>query len=108
MSLPGLEAALDALARGGKTVGYGALAQQLVVPGPGSIAKLTASLEAMMAEDVMAGRPLRAALCHARGSDLPAKGFFDVARALGRFDGTEAAAFVTAERAALFKAAGLR
>lgn len=108
MSLPGLDAALAALARDGETISYGALARQLVVPGPGSIAKLTAALEAMMVEDAALGRPLRAALCHARGSDLPAKGFFEAAQALGCFNGADAAAFVAAERAALFKMAGLR
>jgi hypothetical protein len=51
---------------------------------------------------------LRAALCHAKGSELPAKGFFDAALNLGRFDGAETTAFVAAERAALFKAAALR
>ncbi|NUB43522.1 hypothetical protein GEU84_003925 [Fertoebacter nigrum] len=86
---------------------YGALALALAVPGPGSIARLTAALEDLMAEDAAAGRPFRAALCAGRlAGGLPAPGFFAAARALGRYagpdQGPEAAAFAHAERAALF------
>ncbi len=108
MTVPGLEEALASLAREGETASYGALAQQLAVPGPGSIANLTAGLEALMHEDAKQGRPLRAALCHARGTGLPAKGFFDLATQLGRFDGKDPAGFIASERAALFKGAALR
>ncbi|MDG1280166.1 MAG: hypothetical protein P8O10_02570 [Pseudorhodobacter sp.] len=106
MSLPGLAEALAAQARAGRTISYGDLARQLAIPGPGAIAKLTAALEALMAEDAAANQPLRAALCHSRlGNGQPAPGFFDMARHLGRFDGTDPAGFVAAERASLFKAA---
>lgn len=109
MSLvPELVTALDALALRGETIGYGELARQLAVPAPGSIAKLTAALEAMMVEDAAAGQPFRAALCTGRlTGGLPATGFFLKAQELGRYDGPvegpQAVAYVAAERAAIFK-----
>jgi hypothetical protein len=108
-----LEAALAAeladLARRRDTIGYGALARRLAIPGPGSIHRLTEALEALMAEDAEAGRPFRAALCEGKlRGGLPAGGFFDAAQRLGRFSATvdspEAEAFVAGERAALFAA----
>ncbi|MCA3455150.1 MAG: hypothetical protein IOC92_05010 [Rhodobacter sp.] len=98
---------LVALVRRGETVGYGELARRLGVPGPGSIAALTRALEALMVEDAAAGRPFRAALCEGKlRGGLPAPGFFEAARRLGRFsgplDGPEAEAFVAGEREALF------
>jgi len=100
-----LPTALAILAQHGQTISYGALARQLGIPGPGSIAKLTAALEALMVEDTKQGRPLRAALCHTKLSgDLPGQGFFDTAQALGRFDGTDPANFVQTERSRLFAA----
>ena len=101
-----LPTALALLTQRGQTISYGALARQLEIAGPGSIAKLTAALEALMVEDTALGRPLRAALCHARlAGDLPAQGFFEKAQALGRFDGTDPANFVKIERAQLFETA---
>jgi hypothetical protein len=108
MSLPGLAEALTALASRGETISYGDLARTVALPTPGSIARLTTALEALMAEDTAAGRPLRAALCRAKTGDLPALGFFEAASRLGRFDGEDATGFAVAERAALFKAASLR
>jgi hypothetical protein len=108
VSLPGLAEALDALARQGQVMAYGDLARALALPGPGSIARLTEALEALMAEDVDAGHPLRAALCRAKTGDMPATGFFEAAARLGRYDGTDPVEFVATERAALFKAAALR
>ena len=108
-NLSDLAAVLDGLAAKGELVSYGALALKLAIPGPGSIAKLTSALEALMADDAANNLPFRAALCRAKvGDGLPAAGFFDVAARLGRFDGHDAATFVTAERTALFKAAGLQ
>ncbi len=102
-----LAAELAARAVARQTISYGALARKLAIPGPGSIATLTAALEELMAEDAAAGRPLRAALCCGRlGDGQPALGFFITAARLGGYsgppDGAEAAAFVAAERAALF------
>lgn len=108
MSLPGLVQTLDGLASRGETMAYGDLARALALPVRGSIARLTEALEALMAEDAKAARPFRAALCRARTGDHPALGFFEAAARLGRFDGNDAAGFVRAERAALFKRAALR
>lgn len=102
--IEGLEAALAALARAGTTVTYGQLARELGLAGPATIARLTAALEATMEADAAAAAPLRAALCRSRaGNGLPAEGFFDKARRLGRHDGTDPAAFVARERAALWR-----
>lgn len=74
-----LESRLAALAAAGQTTTYGALAQDLGL----RVAELTAILEALMEEDAAEGRPFRAALLNARGTDLPARGFFDKAADLG-------------------------
>ena len=99
-----LEARLSALAQAGATITYGALARDLGLTGPGTIAQLTSALEKLMEVDAAAQRPLRAALCRARLNDLPAPGFFDKARALG-LTPDDPAAFTAAHRAALFAAA---
>jgi hypothetical protein len=96
------------LAERGEVIAYGDLARGLALPSPGSIAQLTAALEAMMVEDAASGTPFRAALCRAKTGMLPAAGFFEAAAALGRFDGVNPAGFAASERAALFKAASLR
>ncbi|MDN5788495.1 hypothetical protein [Pseudorhodobacter sp.] len=107
--MPGLVAALQGLAQRNEVMSYGDLARQIAIPGPGSIARLTAALEVLMVEDAEAGHPFRAALCRARSGDgLPAPGFFDAAVRLGRFDGGDLRGFVARERAELFKAAALR
>lgn len=105
-----LEAELARLAAEGGTVGYGELARRLEIGGPGQIARLTALLEATMAEDAAAGRPFRAALCEGKlRGGLPARGFFETAARLGRYSGglagPEAEAFAKAERAALYRTA---
>lgn len=61
-----------------------------------------------MAEDAVAGKPFRAALCRTKTGPLPALGFFEAAARLGRFHGQDDAGFVASERAALFNAAALR
>jgi hypothetical protein len=92
-----LEARLAQLGLAGQTATYGGLARELGL----RMADLTAALEALMLVDAAAGRPLRAALCEGRLSGgLPARGFFDVARALG-YDVRDPAAFVARHRVAL-------
>ena len=81
---------------------YGALARELGLTGPATIARLTTALEALMEADAAQNSPFRAALVTARGSSLPAQGFFQRAAELGRDTGGDAVAFVTAERRALF------
>lgn len=81
---------LAALARTRGTVTYRDLAQSAAVPPPQSIHKLTGELEAMIREDHALGRPLLAALVVGRGaSGLPQRGFFDLLRELGRYDGAD-------------------
>lgn len=100
-----LAARLALLAAQQQTITYGALAKELAIPGPGAIARLTAALESLMDEDAALGQPLRAALCEARlANGTPAAGFFEKAAALGRYRGDDPAAFVVAERQALFAA----
>jgi hypothetical protein len=105
--IDGLSARLDSLAIRGETATYGALVRDLGLTGPGSISRLTAALEATMAEDAALGQPLRAVLCEGRlAGGLPSRGFFEAAERLGRFDpAQDPVAFVAAERARLSNAA---
>ena len=81
---------------------YKALAKALDVTPPNTIRQVTEALERLMQEDAANGRPFIAALVisKARGG-LPAPGFFDCARRLGRFhcdpSGPEARTIYTAE-----------
>lgn len=85
---------------------YGALAREVNLVGPGSIARLTTSLEMMMQDDAHAGRPFVAALCEGKMTGgLPALGFFQLASALGQYSGPStgpfAVSFVQDQRAKL-------
>ena len=86
---------------------YQELAKALQILPPRSIHRVTEALERLMEEDAAAGRPFIAALAisKARGG-LPAPGFFDCARRLGRFAGDpcgqDARTFHTAELNAVF------
>lgn len=86
----GLDAALNDLSKSQTFTTYGALARALNIPGPGSIAKLTAALERTMAQDATNNRPLRAARVVARvPGTLPAPGFFAHATALNLYHGAD-------------------
>lgn len=81
---------------------YQALAKALGVVPPNTIHQLTDALECLIAEDAAAERPLIAALVISKArSGMPAPGFFECARRVGRFKGAplgpEAAAFFAAE-----------
>jgi len=91
-----LEERLAALAAAGQSTTYGALARDLGL----RMGELTAALEALMEEDAALGRPFCAVVVNARGSALPARGFFDKAAELGR-PAMDPAAFVADERQAL-------
>jgi hypothetical protein len=103
--IPGLEAALATLGREGRTIGYGTLARELGLNGPGSFTRLTAALESLMEADAALGRPFRAALLYHRLSaeGLPAPGFFQKAQDIGH-DIANPAAFVAAHRTRLINA----
>lgn len=96
-----LAARLADLAAARQTTHYGALARDLGLTGPASIARLTQALEDMMQQDAAQGRPLRAALVTQRGGTLPARGFFELAAALG-LDIADPAALVADHRSRLF------
>ncbi|WP_202909517.1 hypothetical protein [Alkalilacustris brevis] len=85
---------------------YQALASALGLQPPGTIQRVAAALEQTMREDVAAGRPMVAALVISRAGDLPRRGFFDLAVALGRFpdDPAQHRAAWEAECAAVFGA----
>lgn len=86
----------------GTPITYQALAKTLDLSPPNTIHQLSVALECLIEEDAAAARPLIAALVisKARGR-LPAPGFFDCARRVGRFDGDpsgpEALAYYAAE-----------
>ncbi len=77
------EIALLVALRSGQPITYEELATTAQIPAPHRINKLTLWLEASMAEDVAAGKPLRATIVVSRLYDRPAKGFFDMAISLG-------------------------
>lgn len=66
-------------------VSYQTLASELGLSPPGTIQRVAAALEQTMRDDVAAGRPMIAALVISRAGDMPRRGFFDLAVALGRF-----------------------
>lgn len=87
---------------------YRELARALGLTGPDSIHQVTEALEQLMAEDAAATRPFIAAIAisQARGG-LPAPGFFDCARRLGRIADDEAGPKAWAFHAGEFNAAVL-
>ena len=95
-----LTARLAQLAALNQTTHYGALARDLGLTGPATIARLTTALESLMEQDTATGHPLRAALVTARSSPLPAPGFFAKAAELGH-DISDPAQFIAHHRAAL-------
>lgn len=102
---------LERLARERRTATYAEAARELAVEPPHTIHQVAGALEAAMDADAAAGRPLAAAVIVSRTRNgLPAPGFFERARALGRYDGPErgdeAAAFHAAELEAVFAGAG--
>ena len=83
---------------------YQGLATALGLQPPGTIQRVAAALEQTMREDVAAGRPMIAARVISRAGDMPRRGFFDLAVALGRFpeDTGQHSAAWEAECAAVF------
>lgn len=94
--LPRLTAHLADLAALGQTQTYGAMAKALDC----RIGALTDALEHLMEVDTAAHHPLRAALLNARGTTLPAAGFFAKAAELGHVI-PDPAAFTLYHRTAL-------
>ena len=102
-----VRAFLENVAKRQIPITYHELTKALQILPPHSIQRLTEALERLMEEDAAADRPFIAALAisKARGG-LPAPGFFDTARRLGRFagdpDGQDAWSFHAAELNAVF------
>ncbi len=72
----------------GDAITYKELADRLELAPPQTIHRVTQALEALMIEDVAAGRPLISALCVSRRNQtVPARGFFTMATMLGMFSG---------------------
>lgn len=93
-----LRLALMDQAKTGSPTTYRELAVRLGLQPPQTIRRIVDALEALMAEDVAAGRPILSAICVSKtGTDIPQPGFFITAKALGVFSGdptgTEAIAF---------------
>ena len=102
-----MRAFLENAAKRQVPITYQELAKALQILPPRSINQVTEAVERLMEEDAAAGRPFIAALAisKARGG-LPAPGFFDCARRLGRFagdpGGQDAWSFHAAELNAVF------
>lgn len=103
--LPHLRALLEKQAASGRTLTYAQAAEALGLKPPHTIHRTALMLEALIAEDAAAGRPLVASLVISRTGDLPKPGFFACAALHGVYDGPEegeeAAAFHAAQLAAL-------
>ena len=103
-----LRISLQNMATAGLTITYGGLARLLELSPPNTINQITLALERLMEEDAEADRPFIAALVLSKARDgLPATGFFDCARHLGRFtgdpNGKEARSFHATELTAAHK-----
>jgi hypothetical protein len=98
-----LRRVLVPLARMRTTLSYAQLAAALGLGPPHSIRRAALALEALMAEDAAARLPfLACVVVSPRRGGLPAPGFFERARALGRMaPGADPAAFHADELAAL-------
>lgn len=88
---PRLREHLQKIAEQRVPITYRELAKALGLTPPNTTHQVTEALEHLMAEDAAADRPFIAAIAisKARGG-LPAPGFFDCARRLGRFAGDAA------------------
>lgn len=98
---------LESLPPGEVPVSYGKLARALGHYMPGSVSRIVHALEATMREDAAAGRPFIAALAVSRGrKGQPGRGFFDLARELGRgpAPGEDEAGYHTRELDAVLEA----
>ena len=83
-----IRAFLENFAKHRIPVTYQELAKALQILPPHSIHRVTEALERLMEEDAAADRPFIAALAISKmRGGLPAPGFFDCARRLGRFAG---------------------
>ena len=88
---------LAVLAQKAQTITYQALAQSVAIDSPHRIHKLTSYLETLIAADVAANAPIRAAVVISKIRGMPAPGFFDCLKQAGfAFDDTNKKAVHTA------------
>ena len=102
-----VRAFLENVAKRQTPITYQELTKALHISPPHSIHRVTEALEHLMEEDAAADRPFIAALVISRARrGLPAPGFFNCARRLGRFagdpEGQDAWSFHAAELNAVF------
>ena len=96
--------ALAEAAADGRTISYRDLAVRARIPPPHRIHKLTLALEGMLRADLLAGRPLVAALAVSRGPEgIPGRGFFELCRDLGLYDGPDRGPAAVAFHAGLLR-----
>lgn len=88
---------LDSLCLSGKCITYAEMAEAASIPSPHKIHKLTEFLEELMRRDIALGNPMRAAMVISKVHGMPAPGFFNLAKALGQYDGAD-----TGQEAALY------
>lgn len=101
-----LRACLLRLAGERRTATYDELATMAAVPPPHRIHGLTLRLEDLIREDHAAGRPLLAACAVSRAQNgVPAPGYFQLLRALGRYHGPDRGGEAAACHSAELKAA---
>ena len=75
-------------AQSGRTATYRELAQRLELVPPHTIHRVTVALQALMEDDVAAGRPILSSICVSKArAGIPAPGFFLAAQCLGIFFG---------------------
>jgi len=83
-----LRQALIDQAQAGNPTTYKELADRLGLEPPQTIHRVGKALETLMEDDVVAGRPMLAALCVSKmRSGIPGRGFFLKAQVLGAFSG---------------------
>ena len=81
---------LQALKSDQLPVTYQALAAAMELSPPNTIRQISTALETLMAEDAAAAQPFIATLVVSKGrSGIPAIGFYDCARKLGRYQGSD-------------------
>lgn len=90
----------------GEPITYKALAEAMELRPPNTIHQVTQALEWLMREDAANEHPFIAALVISRSRHgLPAPGFFDIAKELGRFEGPPAVSDATVAYDAMFRTA---
>lgn len=78
---------LQEIAARGTTITYRELADELDIEPPNVIQQVARLLEWSMHEDAAVGHPFLASVVISQAEGMPRRGFFELAAALGRFQG---------------------